>query len=249
LKKSVLIKVILFLIVISGYAALTFHWDASRPFRGEDHFIESMGAIFLFSASIMFFVSYLLSSRNEKKTDKLHPKKNFFYIFLALLFFIGGGEEISWGQRIFEWEAPEFFQKNNRQRETNLHNIRLLNDQRFRRGQKRENDRRPISSILLDIDVWFVSFWVSYCLILPILNRYSLRSREYAARFGVPVPPLWIGLLLLVNFSFYAIPHYLSLLGRMDHGFNELKESYDGFIFAVLAHLELRKQLNCENTS
>jgi hypothetical protein len=32
-------------------------------------------------------------------------------------------EEVSWGQQIFNWAAPEFFEKYNTQRETNLHNF------------------------------------------------------------------------------------------------------------------------------
>ena len=33
------------------------------------------------------------------------------------------GEEISWGQRIFDWETPEYFLANNKQEETGLHNL------------------------------------------------------------------------------------------------------------------------------
>ena len=40
---------------------------------------------------------------------------------LACVFF--AGEEISWGQWLFEWETPELFRKLNSQEETNLHNI------------------------------------------------------------------------------------------------------------------------------
>lgn len=43
----------------------------------------------------------------------------------ALLFFLGTGEEISWGQRIFGWESGDFFMENNKQFETNLHNLRV----------------------------------------------------------------------------------------------------------------------------
>lgn len=42
---------------------------------------------------------------------------------MGCLFIFGAGEEISWGQRIFNWHIPEFFAKNNSQGETNLHNL------------------------------------------------------------------------------------------------------------------------------
>ena len=37
--------------------------------------------------------------------------------------FFGAGEEISWGQRIFHIESSKFFNENNSQKETNLHNM------------------------------------------------------------------------------------------------------------------------------
>ena len=43
-------------------------------------------------------------------------------MFAAGLFFIAG-EEISWGQRIFEVASPEYFLSTNKQLETNLHNL------------------------------------------------------------------------------------------------------------------------------
>jgi len=242
LKKDILKIVTICLIVLSGYVAVSLEWDASKLFGAEDHLIENLGAFFFFAASILYFVCYWLSLRLSKDIHH-HRKRNIFYFFLAVLFFIGFGEEISWGQRIIGWETPQILEAINKQKETNFHNIRFFNDQRYRRGEPRENEKRPVLSIMLDVDTWFFSFWFSYCMILPLLNRYSLRSGKYFSRFGLPVPPLWIGFLLLINFSMHAIPHLFSLLVHMDHSFTELKESYDGLIFAVLAHHELKKQL------
>lgn len=49
---------------------------------------------------------------------------------LALWFFLGAmvciafaGEEASWGQHWIGWESPEYFAENNRQGETNVHNL------------------------------------------------------------------------------------------------------------------------------
>lgn len=41
----------------------------------------------------------------------------------ALVFFVVAMEEISWGQRIFEIQSPEFFEANNHQGEITLHNF------------------------------------------------------------------------------------------------------------------------------
>ncbi|MGI9498936.1 MAG: hypothetical protein ACR2P3_02790, partial [Geminicoccaceae bacterium] len=37
------------------------------------------------------------------------------------------GEEVSWGQHIFQWSSPEYFLENNKQSETNLHNMEYFN--------------------------------------------------------------------------------------------------------------------------
>lgn len=42
---------------------------------------------------------------------------------LAFAFFVFGGEEISWGDRVFDFRTPDFFAQNNIQSETNLHNF------------------------------------------------------------------------------------------------------------------------------
>jgi hypothetical protein len=43
------------------------------------------------------------------------------YLFLALGAFFVTGEEISWGQTIFQWQASEWLTRGNYQAETNLH--------------------------------------------------------------------------------------------------------------------------------
>ena len=44
-------------------------------------------------------------------------------ICVALLAAFGAGEELSWGQRLFNTEVPEFFRQHNAQAETNIHNL------------------------------------------------------------------------------------------------------------------------------
>lgn len=42
---------------------------------------------------------------------------------LVLVLFVMGMEEISWGQRVFQWQTSAYFTKHNVQGETNLHNL------------------------------------------------------------------------------------------------------------------------------
>ena len=88
----------------------------------EGNFVENLQAFLLFfSILILFFITKKIKNKNI----------NIYYFLIlqcvGLIFFLG--EEISWGQHIFQWESPEIFLKNNKQEETNLHNIsNLLNE-------------------------------------------------------------------------------------------------------------------------
>lgn len=87
------------------------------------------------------------------------------------VFVFGMGEEISWGQRLFGVQTPEFFAKHNAQNETNLHNLVA--------GGVKIN--KLIFGAGLAVAV------VSYLLILPILYAKNDRIRALADRFAVPV--------------------------------------------------------------
>jgi len=46
-----------------------------------------------------------------------------FQLLLAAIFLIGAMEEISWGQRLFDWDTPQALQAVNQQGETTIHNL------------------------------------------------------------------------------------------------------------------------------
>lgn len=102
---------------------------------------------------------------------------------LGLVFIFGAGEEISWGQRIFDIASPEFFVKNNSQQETNFHNLILS-------GVK---INKLLFGLLLGI---FVGL---YLLVLPLLYKKYERVRDFVNSFAIPVPrPIHIGLFIFV---------------------------------------------------
>ena len=49
-----------------------------------------------------------------------------YLLFLSAACLFVAGEEISWGQRIFGFNNPEFFSQNSVQKETNIHNLRNI---------------------------------------------------------------------------------------------------------------------------
>lgn len=55
-----------------------------------------------------------------------HRWQAWLFIAVALVMMFAGGEEISWGQRVFGWETPQEIVDINDQGETNLHNIGII---------------------------------------------------------------------------------------------------------------------------
>ncbi len=57
-----------------------------------------------------------------------HSALKYFYLALAVGFFLGGMEEISWGQRLVGWGTPAALEEINFQGETTLHNVNFANN-------------------------------------------------------------------------------------------------------------------------
>ncbi|MCU7938800.1 MAG: hypothetical protein KZQ64_09505 [gamma proteobacterium symbiont of Bathyaustriella thionipta] len=97
------------------------HDSFKRYYVVEDGFTEwSTVVVLLIGFFVCFRRVWLL--KNQRPLSFL-----FMTSLLGLFFFFGAGEEISWGQRIFDIESSEFFTQNNAQGETNLHNL-VVND-------------------------------------------------------------------------------------------------------------------------
>lgn len=81
--------------------------------HAEDGLLETITAISALLASIILFFSI---DHHKGRVDVLVK------VFLSGLFFVFGMEEISWGQRLFGWDASHEVFKENVQNETNFHN-------------------------------------------------------------------------------------------------------------------------------
>jgi len=89
-------------------------------FIKEDSFVENAQALFFFLSSI---VSFWAARRFIKIKLVLH---GVLYGILAVGLFFIFGEEISWGQRIFNITTLDYFEKHNFQHETNIHNLNAI---------------------------------------------------------------------------------------------------------------------------
>lgn len=91
----------------------------------EDGLVENFTALgYFISAGLTFW----LSRHAKRWGNKTWSKRLFQYLLLlgGLVFMLVGAEEISWGQRIFQFETPAIIAEQNRQNEINLHNSELV---------------------------------------------------------------------------------------------------------------------------
>ena len=146
------------------------------------YLIQEDGVLENITALILLFGSFLAMSRIRKFDRKKHPWRIVLYVFLSLGLLFAFGEEISWGQRIFNTETPEFFSENNLQKETNIHNLEF-NGIKFNR----------VFSIVMTI-----GFSIYFLLFLPLYQR-QLWISQILDRFGVPVPRIHHSILIILS--------------------------------------------------
>jgi len=115
--------------LVAGVALLAFFaiWTETDPdslhvWTKEDGPIESMTSA-LFGVSCLFFALFAWRSRYLKERG---GRFYFFAMAWAALMFVFMGEEVSWGQRIFDFDTPEGVKKANLQKEMNIHNLEAM---------------------------------------------------------------------------------------------------------------------------
>lgn len=86
----------------------------SQVFFAEDHIGEWLQFGFCLATGIIAVKTFRLASQKWLSSAILFGGVGMIFI---------GGEEISWGQRLFNFQTSEFFFLRNYQNETNLHNL------------------------------------------------------------------------------------------------------------------------------
>jgi hypothetical protein len=131
----------------------------------EDGFVENSQFVMLLCSSILLFYYFFKLFKNKNAYWKIGV------LIMAIAFFFASGEEISWGQRIFDVQSSEYFIEHNAQHETNLHNMVVDG----------EKINKLIFSQLLTVIL------VIYILILPVLYRKVVAIKKLANLFAVPI--------------------------------------------------------------
>jgi hypothetical protein len=151
----------------------------------EDGFVENF-TIFPLIIAVFISIRYLV---------KLWKYKSWVFIccmlFATTFSIFVGGEEISWGQRIFHVQSSAFFKTNNAQQETNLHNLVIDG----------EKVNKIVFSIMLSVAI------AIYMFVIPVLYNKNDKVKKFINWAGIPIPRIVHIVSAVVLFGFCALMH------------------------------------------
>lgn len=227
MKKIILYSSIIIAVIITAYLILSFMSpEGAAHFTREDGMIESLSAVFYFiAAGISIFLFF--RSASDDKIYLLKTKRNYFFLFLGLFLVFCGGEEISWGQRIFGIESGEYLNEINNQGETNLHNLYI-----FTGTNKDDSVKSGLARWLTGSKV-YAAAWIFFCLLIPAIMTFFPKKFNFIHRIVFPVVPLWIGILFLINHFISKFFEKSDLFSIHPHAVVEVKETIYALLFLV----------------
>jgi len=213
-----------FLIIATLFLGLTYLFLLANErtldaFAREDGIFENLTAVYLLGASLVFVVCFF-RFRKSSRLLKLS------YIGLALLFFVGAGEEISWGERIFKWEDQNYIRDINVQGELTIHNLKYF------QGEE--------AIIPVSISQLFIVFAFVFAVLIPLACRLFPKIERFLAPI-IPIMPLEFGVLVVATYIFQKsmlriLPMFPALYQHpsmpIPQGVHEIREH--GYTFALL---------------
>lgn len=235
-KRSRIFKVIIFFIPI----AIIFLITAIRILFGiDDDFYEKLtvedGPIENATA-IAYFISFIFSLA----IAKFFKERSIFlaiFLILALGFLFIALEEISWGQRIFNFKAPDWFPQNY-QGEMNIHNREVL-----------QRSALVVFFILsvLGSFTWFVLPKIYNSIFKKAGNNYKTFLRyavpsKYLMSYFFPILPFTVLPILKLKIVFDGLIS-LNLLGWDDFEALELLLSIGILLFLLHSYIKLKVNL------
>lgn len=164
------------IVAVASVAMYLFDRHMLYVLAREDGPYEDFEAAAYFLAA--FSLLYVVAARGVR---------NLWVFGVAILFFLVGGEEISWGQRIFAVGTPETMREINVQGETNLHNVEGLHQV-----------VRALSLLVL---------WGLF-VVIPLAARFRPTAKLVRA-LGLPVANWGCALAVVVATAFMFVPRLL----------------------------------------
>ena len=215
------------LLVVLAYFPAYVSKDLLIRLTREDGPFEWTTAILLLATCIAFLVLAILPNYSIFKSKKGVGSRPLYFVLFALLFLFASGEELSWGQRIFNFDTPEAIKERNVQEEFNIHNLEIFH------GSTKEGEEKTGISALFTLHRMYYLFFLFYLLFLPLLNRFNGFTRNMIQKYFIPVPSLFLGVLFLFNLI-YGKAIGMMHTGYHSHGIVEIKETVISVILFAL---------------
>jgi len=219
-----------YLILFVEITLLLFSVDTVVWLGQEDGLVENAGALSFLLAGAVFLVTAYRSSGFHRQYGINHNESPLALLALGALCLVCFGEEISWGQRLFDYSIPAWLADINRQGEWNLHNLAPFH------AKTAEGAEKSFWGRLINMDRLLAFFQLTLCTLVPVFTAYSATLRTWGARIGLPIVPWWIaGLVpthILVTQALYAVIGGDLIVGPT---LDETKESLRAVIFLVVA--------------
>ncbi len=187
----------------------------------EDGVFESFGALYFFMSAFIFLVSFVQSKAGSSFMS-WNSRRNYVYLLLALVFFFGAGEEISWGQRVFNFKTPDSFIEVNKQKEFNFHNLGL------------------------DFAKLYNVFWLGFLIVVPLASKYVPRLGNWLKSLGMPIVPLELGSLVFLDYLIFRLILFVGFKDDEIYG-GGLTEMYENetafhfFLISVACYISVRR--------
>ena len=157
----------LFLFIMALFAVVISRFPVAYIWATYEDLLGEWSQFYFFAIALFFSVRLALAG----------SRFWLFFAALALACFYVTGEEISWGQRLFNLATPDFFRSHNLQQETNLHN--------FFTG--------PYNTLLKRIiEMLLASFLIIYGVIYPLELKVGWKPAVWINMKGIPAPPAYL---------------------------------------------------------
>lgn len=173
-------------VLLAGFLLFFFNADLFMRYTVEDGLVEWLTVLGLLSGAAVCFIRF---ARLLRKQSVLLLAITFL---LGLLLFVVAGEEVSWGQRLFGIQSPEFFREHNSQAETNLHNMVV--------GGVKVNKIIFTFGLIAALGI--------FLLIIPYLYRRNERLQNWVDHWGILIPRTYQIIAFLLLFAVaQSLPH------------------------------------------
>ena len=239
-KIPVIIGSLIFLFL--SYVPLFLRKDVLEAFVNEDQIFENLTVVYFLVISV-FFIIYFIRFRPIGDDKKYSLLKKIIVIGFALLFFVGAGEEISWGQRIFNIQTPQALEDANVQKELTIHNLEIF------QGDKAALDFSSLQTV----------FSLAFAFVFPVAG-YILKRLNFNLVAIFPVMPLYLSVLVVVNYIIQKSLRYvvLAIPAIYQHptmpfteGLYEIREHGNSYamMISVIFYVAMRIVFQRENSS